>query len=111
MSIPIFCRKLKILCGYQLHKKFNFVYFKLHRSKVEDCNADNLTFKVLGEFGKWQFWISIYMALLKLPLAWYQLNIIFMAPPQNFWCAKPEILTICSEEEWRQICSPVRLRK
>ncbi|XP_045450003.1 organic cation transporter protein-like [Melitaea cinxia] len=76
------------------------------QSKAEDCNADNLTFKVLGEFGKWQFWISIYMALLKLPLAWYQLNIIFMAPPQNFWCAKPAIFTICSEEQWRQICSP-----
>lgn len=47
------------------------------------------------------------MALLKLPLAWYQLNIIFMAPPQEFWCAKPESLTILTEKEWRRLCAPV----
>lgn len=72
-----------------------------------DCNVDELSLRVLGEFGKWQFWIGIYMALLKLPLAWYQLNIIFMAPPQEFWCAKPDFLTKYSEVEWRQVCAPV----
>ncbi|XP_064072374.1 organic cation transporter protein-like [Vanessa tameamea] len=72
----------------------------------DNCDADNLTFKVVGDFGKWQLWISIYMAMIKLPLAWYQLNIIFMAPPQQFWCAKPESFAVWTDEDWRQICCP-----
>ncbi|CAG4930720.1 unnamed protein product [Colias eurytheme] len=69
--------------------------------------VDNIAFKILGDFGKWQLKISILMALLKLPMAWYQLNILFLAPPQNFWCAKPKICNRYSDDEWRQICSPL----
>ncbi|KAM3964985.1 organic cation transporter protein-like [Aphomia sociella] len=70
------------------------------------CNVDDLTAKAIGDFGRWQFWISVLMALLKLPLAWYQLNIIFLAPPQEFWCVKPKIFAEYTDKEWRQICSP-----
>ncbi|CAH4034027.1 unnamed protein product [Pieris brassicae] len=67
---------------------------------------DNITFKVIGDFGKWQFKTALLMALLKLPMAWYQLNILFLAPPQNFWCEKPMILSQYSDGEWRDICAP-----
>lgn len=72
-----------------------------------DCNVDDITAKAIGDFGPWQLRISVLMALLKLPMAWYQLNIIFMAPPQDFWCEKPDSLSEYSEEEWRKICIPV----
>ncbi|XP_039755231.1 organic cation transporter protein-like [Pararge aegeria] len=75
-------------------------------SNAGDCNVDDLTFKIVGNFGKWQLWLSIYMAMLKMPLAWYQLNIIFMAPPQDYWCAKPESFNMYTEQEWRDICAP-----
>ncbi|XP_045769430.1 organic cation transporter protein-like isoform X1 [Maniola jurtina] len=75
-------------------------------SNTGDCNADEITFKIVGDFGNWQFWISFSMALLKLPIAWYQLNIIFMAPPQEFWCAKPKSFIKYTEEEWRDVCAP-----
>ncbi|XP_049703633.2 organic cation transporter protein [Helicoverpa armigera] len=68
--------------------------------------AEDITTKVIGDFGKWQLKISILMAVLKLPIAWYQLNIIFMAPPQDFWCAKPAPFSRYSDEEWRKICMP-----
>ncbi|KAL0880255.1 hypothetical protein ABMA27_002712 [Loxostege sticticalis] len=71
-----------------------------------DCNVDDITAKAIGDFGPWQLRISVLMALLKLPMAWYQLNIIFMAPPQDFWCEKPDSLSEYSEEEWRKICIP-----
>ncbi|XP_028026616.1 organic cation transporter protein-like [Bombyx mandarina] len=74
--------------------------------KCREPNSEDLTAKVVGDFGKWQLNISLLMALLKLPLAWYQLNIIFMAPPQDFWCAKPDSFSNYSEEEWRSLCSP-----
>ncbi|XP_075975023.1 solute carrier family 22 member 3-like [Anticarsia gemmatalis] len=46
------------------------------------------------------------MSLLKIPIAWFQLNIIFMAPPQDFWCEKPPMFTKLTDQEWRKICSP-----
>ncbi|XP_068617437.1 organic cation transporter protein-like [Battus philenor] len=73
---------------------------------LQRLNVDNITSKIIGEFGRWQLKIAILMSLLKLPMAWYQLNIIFMAPPQDFWCAKPNSFQRYSDEEWRKICVP-----
>ncbi|KAJ8716716.1 hypothetical protein PYW07_003343 [Mythimna separata] len=67
---------------------------------------EDVTSKIIGDFGKWQLKISVLMALLKLPIAYYQLNIIFMAPPQDFWCSKPENFAKYSVAEWRKICVP-----
>ncbi|CAH0586900.1 unnamed protein product [Chrysodeixis includens] len=66
----------------------------------------DVTSKIIGDFGKWQLRISILMAVLKLPIAWYQLNIIFMAPPQDFWCKKPTAFGKYTEKEWRKMCCP-----
>ncbi|KAI5639473.1 sugar transporter domain-containing protein [Phthorimaea operculella] len=74
-------------------------------NKKVSAPSEDITAKVVGDFGRWQLWISILMSLLKLSGAWYQLNIIFMAPPQDFWCAKPPNFRY-SEEEWRKICAP-----
>lgn len=76
---------------------------------LEQYNVDSVTSKIIGDFGRWQLKISILMSLLKLPLAWYQLSIIFMAPPQQFWCAKPKSFVKYTDDEWRKICVPVRL--
>ncbi|KAJ3666216.1 hypothetical protein Zmor_001669 [Zophobas morio] len=39
------------------------------------------------------------MALLKFPIAWFQLSIIFLAPPTQFWC-KSDTPTDNSTLEW-----------
>lgn len=79
------------------------------RSNRSSRDNEDVTTKIIGDFGKWQLRISILMAVLKLPIAWYQLNIIFMAPPQDFWCVKPKSFYRYSEQEWRKVCSPVSL--
>lgn len=68
---------------------------------------EDVTAKVVGDFGRWQLKISVLMSLLKLSNAWFQLNIIFMAPAQQFWCAKPSFLNYISDKEWRDISVPV----
>ncbi|XP_013138269.1 PREDICTED: organic cation transporter protein-like isoform X1 [Papilio polytes] len=73
---------------------------------IEKVNVDNTTSRIIGDFGRWQLKISILMSLIKLPMAWYQLNIIFMAPPQQFWCAKPPAFEEYTDEEWRKISVP-----
>lgn len=40
----------------------------------------------LGDFGWWQFWITFALSLLKFPIAWHQLAIIFLAARTPFKC-------------------------
>jgi len=40
----------------------------------------------LGDFGWWQFWITFALSLLKFPIAWHQLAIIFLAARAPFKC-------------------------
>lgn len=40
----------------------------------------------LGDFGWWQFWITFALSLLKFPIAWHQLAIIFLAARTPFQC-------------------------
>lgn len=42
--------------------------------------------KALGDFGWWQFWITFALSLLKFPIAWHQLAIIFLAAKSPFRC-------------------------
>lgn len=77
--------------------------------KAATCDVDDITAKAIGNFGPWQFRITLLMSLLKLPIAWFQLNIIFMAPPQDFWCAKPDSMIAYSDDQWRKMCLPVNI--
>ncbi|GBP89114.1 Organic cation transporter-like protein [Eumeta japonica] len=75
----------------------------------EDCDSTvDFTSSVIGDFGKWQLRMSVMMSLLRFPVAWFLLEIIFLAPPQRFWCQKPESFEVYSDAEWREICCPVK---
>lgn len=52
----------------------------------QKVNEDPLT-KAIGAIGKWQIWICFVVFLVKFPVAWHQMSIIFLAPPMNFTCA------------------------
>lgn len=53
---------------------------------VTDTNDPVQT--ALGDFGWWQFWITFALSLLKFPIAWHQLAIIFLAAKTPFRCAE-----------------------
>lgn len=59
----------------------------------------------IGDFGLWQFKISLLMSLLKLPIAWFTLSIVFLAPPTQFWC-KPPPSTNLTDEQWLSLSRP-----
>jgi hypothetical protein len=42
--------------------------------------------KSMGALGKWQIFICAVVFLLKFPVAWHQMAIIFLAPPVDFNC-------------------------
>ncbi|XP_061714196.1 solute carrier family 22 member 6-like isoform X2 [Cydia pomonella] len=69
-------------------------------------NEDAVVITV-GDFGTWQKRLVIMMALLRFPISWYQLDIIFLAPATEFWCKKPEAFSDYSDDKWRQMSVPL----
>ncbi|XP_053604778.1 organic cation transporter protein-like [Plodia interpunctella] len=55
-------------------------------AESQKANEDPLT-RAIGAIGKWQIWICFVVFLVKFPVAWHQMSIIFLAPPMNFTCA------------------------
>lgn len=43
----------------------------------------------IGNLGKWQIVVCLAISLVKFPVAWHQLAIVFMAPHQDYNCTKP----------------------
>ncbi|XP_046386293.1 organic cation transporter protein-like [Ischnura elegans] len=58
---------------------------------LDPCNdkkKEDIVGDALGDFGWWQARVCICLSLLKLPVAWHQLSIVFLAPPPgDFYCA------------------------
>lgn len=47
--------------------------------------------RAMGDFGRWHLFVCVVIFLLKFPVAWHQMSIIFMAPPADFRCANATI--------------------
>ncbi|KAF5272906.1 hypothetical protein FQA39_LY07672 [Lamprigera yunnana] len=62
--------------------------FRLYGTRTEPIHELDLIESTIGNFGIWQCEVSILLSLLKLPLAWVQLSIVFIAPPTEFWCKR-----------------------
>ncbi|KAI4502390.1 hypothetical protein M0802_002302 [Mischocyttarus mexicanus] len=61
----------------------------------------------MGVMGPWHIVIAIALSLVKLPVAWHQLSIVFLAPPTNFSCISPESST--NESMWDLVCDREQL--
>lgn len=49
----------------------------------------DLVQEAMGSLGPWHVVIAIALSLVKFPVAWHQLSIVFLAPPVNFTCVSP----------------------
>ncbi|XP_037922446.1 organic cation transporter protein-like isoform X2 [Hermetia illucens] len=63
----------------------------------KDQNMDPVQ-KAMGAIGWWHIWVCGVVFLLKFPVAWHQMAIIFLAPPIDSKCAVPANASICSAE-------------
>ncbi|GJQ74600.1 hypothetical protein Trydic_g21458 [Trypoxylus dichotomus] len=76
------------------------------RGLLPESKLPDLLLATIGDFGRWQCRTSILMALLKLPIAWFQLGIVFLAPPTEFWCRQPHDFSHLSVEDWKEFIKP-----
>ncbi|XP_037922443.1 organic cation transporter protein-like isoform X2 [Hermetia illucens] len=52
----------------------------------------------MGQLGIWHIWTCAVIFLLKFPVAWHQMAIIFLSPPMDFKCAQPPDVDKCSRD-------------
>lgn len=45
--------------------------------------------EAIGNLGRWQIYVCLAISLVKFPIAWHQLAIVFMAPHQDYNCTAP----------------------
>lgn len=60
----------------------------------------------MGNFGRWQLWVCCWISILKFPVAWHSLGIVFLAPPTESWCKRPTALHNLTDEQWRNMSQP-----
>ncbi|KAG8223524.1 hypothetical protein J437_LFUL002574 [Ladona fulva] len=57
-----------------------------------DEEGEDIVAEALGDFGWWQAGVCLCLSLLKLPVAWHQLSIVFLAPPVgHFHCINEDL--------------------
>lgn len=69
-----------------------FTYFSFVAvTAVKDAPGTDVVQKAIGTLGRWHIWVCLAIFLVKFPVAWHQLSIVFVAPPTNFSCKDAEI--------------------
>lgn len=53
----------------------------------------------IGNLGRWQIIICLAISLVKFPVAWHQLAIVFMAPHQDYNCTESGTTEEYSEDQ------------
>ncbi|XP_018372686.1 PREDICTED: organic cation transporter protein-like isoform X2 [Trachymyrmex cornetzi] len=63
-----------------------------------DTNVDAVQIAI-GNLGRWQIIVCLAISLVKFPVAWHQLAIVFMAPHQDYNCTEPAITEEYSKDQ------------
>lgn len=68
-------------------------------TEKENVNNEDVDIvqKSIGVLGRWHIWICLAIFLVKFPVAWHQLSIVFLAPTAEFICANIS-LDKCDEQ-------------
>ncbi|CAG9822546.1 unnamed protein product [Phaedon cochleariae] len=54
-------------------------------SPTQEVDVD-IVQKTIGVFGRWHIFVCLIIFLVKFPVAWHQLSIVFVAAPVDFYC-------------------------
>ncbi|XP_014204218.1 organic cation transporter protein-like [Copidosoma floridanum] len=68
----------------------NLIINKKHMNgKCNNGSSIDAIQRSMGDLGRWQIFVCTAISLVKFPVAWHQLAIVFMAPKQEFSCTAP----------------------
>ncbi|KAG8237652.1 hypothetical protein J437_LFUL017561 [Ladona fulva] len=74
---------------------------------VNGTSKTDVVMSSAGEFGRWQALVAFLVSLIKIPVAWFQLGIVFLAPPLTSppICSRPDGVNL-TLEQWKNISQP-----
>ncbi|RZF39960.1 hypothetical protein LSTR_LSTR002363 [Laodelphax striatellus] len=77
-----------------------------NKQEKQQSAHEDLVQKSMGDFGPWQVWICLFLSIVKIPVAWCQLGIVFLAAPMHFQCATTDNATEYdgSDSTWNEAC-------
>lgn len=89
-SIKIFLFLVSKICPFYCVAEVNGKQVSNGKEEIVD-NGDEVDAvqEAIGNLGRWQIYVCLAISLVKFPIAWHQLAIVFMAPHQNFNCTSP----------------------
>lgn len=76
------------------------------KAEISEEVTSDVVQSTIGNFGRWQLWLCLWISVLKFPVAWHSLGIVFLAPPVDSWCSRPAGLQNLTEEQWRNMSQP-----
>lgn len=76
------------LCAAELNGKKEALNGKEDAGENVDEEMDAVQ-EAIGNLGRWQIYVCLAISLVKFPIAWHQLAIVFMAPHQDYNCTSP----------------------
>lgn len=59
----------------------------------------------IGDFGKWQFQLTLLLSLLNIPCTWHIFAHTFQGASQDFWCTIPDTLSDLTVDQWKNLSS------
>lgn len=59
----------------------------------------------IGDFGKWQFQLTLFLSLLNIPCTWHIFALTFQGASQDFWCTIPASLSTLTLDQWKNLSS------
>ncbi|KAG5891587.1 hypothetical protein JTB14_022252 [Gonioctena quinquepunctata] len=66
--------------------------------KTKEIEEDkDIIEKSIGVLGKWHIWVCLIIFLVKFPVAWHQLSIVFIAPRLDIYCIDNNSTKACSK--------------
>lgn len=83
------------------------VVFSVAKAPENDVQISDPVQESMGAIGKWHYIVCAAVFLLKFPVAWHQMAIIFLAPPVTYECnpsvdnnneSIPKCSEMCSEK-------------
>lgn len=66
--------------------------------KKED---DDLISSAIGDYGKWQLYLTFALSLVNIPCTWHIFVPTFHAASQETWCARPKTYEDVPPELWK----------
>lgn len=76
-----------------------------HQEQEAEDEVDIISHSI-GEYGRWQFYLTFLLSLVNIPCTWHIFVPTFHDAYKEFWCARTEEFTDVDPVRWKNYTQP-----